>query len=102
MFFNILRAIHPTCPAYFAGFVTPLQKGLSQSRQGRKEEKYMKKPFADFAPLREIFGFFQWTHSCHSSIREIRVEKLLPCESPAVNRLFTFGLSVYTLVRYTS
>jgi hypothetical protein len=53
--------------------MTPLQKGLSQPcerqqgrrRQGRKEDIYMKKPFADFAPLREFFGFFQWTHEWH-------------------------------------
>jgi hypothetical protein len=37
---------------------TPLQKGLSQSHQGRKEDIYMKKPFADFAPLRDILAFF--------------------------------------------
>jgi hypothetical protein len=41
--------------------MTPLQKVLSQSRQGRKEDIYINKPCADFTPLREIFGFFQWT-----------------------------------------
>jgi hypothetical protein len=56
--------------------MTPLQKGLSQSRQGRKEDIHMKKPFADFAPLRELFGFFQWTHE--SFQYQIVLEEPLP------------------------